>query len=43
MLAYLAGAGVTLLTGLNWLGWAVGVPVGLILVTGAWRFLKAET
>lgn len=43
MLAYLAGAGVTLLTGLTWLGWTVGLPLGLILITGAWRFLKAET
>ena len=38
-LAYVIGAGVTLLTGLTWLGWTVGIPIALILLTGAWRFL----
>jgi hypothetical protein len=39
LLAYLAGAGLVALTGLPWLGWAVGVPLGLALITGAWRWL----
>lgn len=42
LLAYALGAGITMLTGLNWLGWAVGIPVGLILITGAWRFLPTS-
>jgi len=36
--AYAVGAGIVFLTGLEWLGWAVGVPLGLVLLTGAWRF-----
>lgn len=43
LLAYALGAGITLLTGLNWLGWTVGIPVGLILITGAWRFLPKSS
>jgi len=43
LLAYVLGAGIVLLTGLNWLGWAVGIPVGLILITGAWRFLPKSS
>jgi len=39
LLAYVLGGGIALLTGLNWLGWAVGIPTGLVLITGAWRFL----
>jgi|GEM_PF-1181837 len=42
LLAYLVGGGVTLLTGLHWFGWAVGLPLALILITGAWRFLPAH-
>ncbi|MFP4204131.1 MAG: hypothetical protein ACLFS4_07345 [Opitutales bacterium] len=42
LLAYLAGGGIALLTGLNWLGWAVGVPLAVVLITGAWRFLPAR-
>jgi len=38
-LAYVLGGGVTLLTGLTWLGWTIGIPTALILLTGAWRFL----
>ncbi|MFU8848969.1 MAG: hypothetical protein ACNA77_09680 [Opitutales bacterium] len=39
LLAYLLGMGITFLSGLQWLGWVVGISVGLILITGAWRFL----
>jgi len=39
LLAYLAGGSVALLTGHDWLGWAVGAPVGLVLATGAWKYL----
>lgn len=42
LLAYVAGGGITLLTGLQWLGWAVGIPLAIILITGAWRFLPAR-
>ena len=42
LLAYVAGSGIAWLTGLQWLGWAVGVPLAIILITGAWRFLRAE-
>jgi len=42
LLAYLAGGGVTWLTGLHWLGWVVGLSLVLILITGAWRFLPAR-
>ena len=42
LLAYAAGGGIALLTGLNWLGWAVGMPIAIILITGAWRFLPAR-
>lgn len=38
-LAYVLGGGITLLTGLTWLGWSIGVPTALILITGAWRYL----
>lgn len=46
LFAYAAGGGIALLTGLNWLGWAVGILLALILITGAWRFfrgLRSET
>ena len=46
LLAYVAGAGISLLTGIQWLGWAVGIPLAVILITGAWRFfrgMKPET
>lgn len=39
LLAYLLGSGAALITGFTWLGWGVGVPVAIVLVTGAWRFL----
>ena len=42
LLAYVAGSGIAWLTGLQWLGWALGVPVAIILITGAWRFLRTE-
>jgi len=41
-LAYAVGGGIVLLTGLTWLGWVVGVPVALILLTGAWRWLPGR-
>jgi len=41
-ISYAVGAGFVALTGLQWLGWAVGVPLGLILITGAWRFLPKK-
>jgi len=40
--AYAVGGGLALLTGFHWLGWAVGVPLALILITGAWRFLPMK-
>lgn len=43
LLAYVFGGGIALLTGMNWLGWAVGIPVALILITGAWRFLPQSS
>lgn len=42
LIAYVAGSSITLLTGLTWLGWVVGVPTALILLTGAWRFLPGN-
>lgn len=39
LLGYVVGSAVTLLSGLVWLGWVVGLPLTLILVTGAWRYL----
>lgn len=41
-IAYALGAGLSVITGLHWLGWAVGVPLFLILLTGAWIFLPHE-
>lgn len=38
-ISYAVGGGLAMLTGIHWLGWAVGVPLALILITGAWRFL----
>ena len=38
-IAWAAGIGITTLTGLAWLGWVIGVPLALILITGAWRWL----
>lgn len=38
-IAWATGGGVAMLTGLQWLGWAVGIPLALILITGAWRWL----
>lgn len=43
LLAYVAGGGIALLTGIQWLGWAIGVPLALILITGAWRFLGPKS
>lgn len=42
LLAYVAGSGLALLTGLQWLGWVVGIALAFILITGAWRFLGSE-
>ncbi len=38
-IAYAVGGGLAALTGLNWLGWTVGIPLILILITGAWTFI----
>lgn len=38
-IAWGAGIGIAALTGLTWLGWAIGIPLALILITGAWRWL----
>ncbi|MGZ0654720.1 hypothetical protein ACWPKO_16115 [Coraliomargarita sp. W4R53] len=43
MIAYTSGIGITWLTGLTWLGWAVGIPLAIILLTGAWRFLPRNS
>lgn len=40
LIAYVVGSGTAILTGLEWLGWTVGVSLGLVLLTGAWRFLS---
>lgn len=42
-IAWGAGIGIAALTGLPWLGWAVGIPLALILITGAWRWLPSKT
>lgn len=42
-IAWGAGIGITMLSGLEWLGWAVGIPLALILITGAWRWLPTKT
>jgi hypothetical protein len=42
MIAYLVGGSIVFLTGLTWLGWAVGVPLGIVLITGAWRYLPRK-
>lgn len=42
LLAYAVGGGTALLSGLPWLGWTVGIPTALILITGAWRFLPTR-
>ena len=42
-IAWAAGAGIAVLTGLTWLGWAVGILLGLVLITGAWRWLPTKT
>ncbi|MFK7852227.1 MAG: hypothetical protein AB8D78_14720 [Akkermansiaceae bacterium] len=39
LLAYGLGVGMSLLTGIDWLGWALGIPSAIFLITGAWRFL----
>jgi len=41
-LAYAVGGGIAILTGLHWLGWAIGLPLAAVLVTGAWRFLPSR-
>lgn len=43
LLAYLTGIGISLMTGIQWLGWVVGIATAIILVTGAWRFLRKAT
>ena len=42
LLAYVVGGSIALLTGIQWLGWVVGVPLAIILITGAWRFLRSK-
>ena len=42
ILAYAVGSGLVFLTGLTWLGWAVGVPLAIILITGAWTRLPRK-
>lgn len=42
LLAYAIGGGVGMMTGLPWLGWTVGIPLGLVLLTGAWRWLPGR-
>lgn len=41
-IAWGAGIGIAALTGLAWLGWTVGIPLALILITGAWRWLPGK-
>ncbi len=42
LLAYGVGGGIAWITGLNWLGWTIGLPLAIILITGAWRFLPSR-
>lgn len=39
LIAYAVGSSVTVITGLSWLGWTIGIPLGLGLITGAWRYV----
>lgn len=41
-IAWGAGIGIATLTGIAWLGWAVGILLALILITGAWRWLPGR-
>ena len=41
-IAYAVGAGLTFLTGLVWLGWLVGVPLAIVLITGAWKLIPSN-
>lgn len=41
-IAWTAGIGIATLTGLEWLGWAIGIPLILILLTGAWHRLPTN-
>lgn len=39
LLAYVIGSSIALLTGLTWLGWVIGIPAAIILITGAWHYI----
>ncbi|MGJ8650298.1 MAG: hypothetical protein ACSHX4_08055 [Opitutaceae bacterium] len=39
LLAYVLGSSIALLTGLTWLGWVIGIPAAIILITGAWHYI----
>lgn len=41
-IAWALGIGTTTLTGIAWLGWAIGIPLAFILLTGAWRWLPGK-
>lgn len=42
-IALAVGKGIAALTSLTWLGWAVGILLGLVLITGAWRWLPTRS
>ena len=43
LIGYAIGSGASHLSGLPWLGWAVGLPLIVILVTGAWQYIPRKT
>lgn len=42
-IAWAVGFGLMTLTGREWIGWSVGIPLGLILLTGAWKWLPKRS
>ncbi len=43
MIAWGTALAVVALTGREWIGWAAGVPLALILITGAWKWRPGKS
>ena len=43
MISWGVGLLLTSLSGREWIGWTVAIPLGLILLTGAWKWLPRKS
>ena len=43
MIAWGVGFALMTLTGREWIGWSVGIPLALILISGAWKWFPPRS